>query len=206
MPRKNDWCKVISSMKPVDDDIAIKTIAPHKPELLMQRPIVKALHGVAPREIKGKEWWDETRKLVYEKHNFHCIACGVHKTNAKEKKHLEAHEWYECDYENTKYTLKEIIPLCHYCHNYIHYQRSKAMLDCGNMTKAKYDAIFRHGDSVLKEIGLTKDYNLPEDHFPEKNGTWETWYLEFEGEKYYTKFKTPEEMDEYYKKKNEEME
>lgn len=192
-------------MKEADSDISIKTIASHDPRILLQRPIVKPLYGIAPREIKGKEWWDKTRADVYRKHNFHCIACGVHKTNAKEKKHLEAHEWYDVDYGNRKYVLKEIIPLCHYCHAFIHYQRSAAMLECGNYSAAKYNAIMKHGNEVLEELGLIKDYNLPPEHYPENDGSWKMWYLEFDGNKYYSKFENVEALTAYYEKLNSEI-
>ena len=36
-----------------------------RPELLLQNSTVKPLHGVVPREILGKEWWDKTRRAAY---------------------------------------------------------------------------------------------------------------------------------------------
>lgn len=184
------------------DRLVNKTIAEHDPSLLTMPPMVKPLHGTAPRTIKGDTWWNETRQEVYKKNNYHCVACGVHKSNAKVHQWLEAHEYYEVDYVNTKYTLKDIIPLCHCCHAYIHYQRTNAMLISGKMSKRTFDTIMNHGDEVLKEIGINKsDIVLPEAHYPELNGGWEKWYFEFEDQKHYSKFGSYEDWNDYYNPK-----
>lgn len=201
---KRDWSHVMSQMKDQDkkeniDKLVNTTIAKHDPMLLTMPPLVKPLHGTAPRVIKGDLWWDKTRQEVYKKHGFHCVACGVHKSNAKIHQWLEAHEYYEVDYENTKYTLKDIIPLCHCCHAYIHYQRTTAMRDSGKITKEVYETIMNHGDSILREVGITKsDIVLPPEHFPENNGKWKDWYFEFEGVKHYSKFENYQEWENFY--------
>ena len=185
------------------DKLVNKTIAEHDPMLLTMPPLVKPLHGTAPRTIKGDEWWNTTRQEVYKKHNFHCVACGVHKSNAKIHQWLEAHEYYEVDYVNTKYTLKDISPLCHCCHAFIHYQRSTAMLNAGKMSSHTFDTIMKHGQSVLDEVGIDKSaIVLPEDHFPETNGRWKEWYFELDGIKHYSKFESYDEWNDFYTKQN----
>jgi hypothetical protein len=57
---------------------------------------------------------------VYAKYDYHCIACGVHKTKAKKFKWLEAHESYSINYKKGICKIESIEPLCHYCHNFIH--------------------------------------------------------------------------------------
>lgn len=208
MSVKRDWSNIVNQMKKQTenektDRLVNLKIAPHDPSLLTMPPLVKPLHGTAPRTIKGDQWWQETRQEVYKKNNYHCVACGVHKSNAKIHQWLEAHEYYNVDYTNTKYTLKDIIPLCHCCHAYIHYQRSTAMLNCGKMSKDTFDIIMKHGDDVLLEIGIKKsDIILPEDHFPENNGKWNEWYFEFEDNKFYSQFKDYKAWEEYYSNLN----
>lgn len=210
MRQKRDWSAIAGQMKQLDErenkDRLVNTkIADHDPSLLLMPPLVKPLHGTAPREIKGEDWWYETRQNVYKKNNYHCVACGVHKSNAKLHQWLEAHEYYEVDYVNTKYTLKDIIPLCHCCHAFIHYQRTTAMLNAGKISKQRFDQIMEHGRTILKEIGANKDdIVLPEDHFPEHNGKWNQWYLEFEGVRHYSRFKDFSEWEDFYTKKDSE--
>lgn len=205
-----DYSRILEALKKYDSDekkerLINTTIEKHLPDLLLMPPLVKALHGVCPRDIKGDDWWLETRQAVYKTNNYHCVACGVHKSNAKLHQWLEAHEYYQVDYANTKYTLKDIIPLCHCCHAFIHYQRTTAMLNCGKINKDRFDTIMEHGKTILLEIGANKDdIILPEEHFPENNGKWNDWYLEFEGVKHYSRFKNYQEWEAFYTKKDSE--
>jgi hypothetical protein len=208
MRPKRDWSKVASQMKDQDkkeesERLVNNTVSEHDPMLLTMPPLVKPLHGTAPRMIMGESWWNDTRQEVYKKNKFHCVACGVHKSNAKIHQWLEAHEYYEVDYVNTKYALKDIIPLCHCCHAFIHYQRSTAMLNAGKLSKKNFDIIMDHGKEVLSRIGVDKsEIILPEDHFPETNGKWGDWYFEFEGVKHYSKFENYDAWNEFYTNQN----
>ena len=99
------------------------------PEILSQPNIPQPLHGLSPRVINGDAWWNATRKEVYARYDYHCIACGVHKTEAQGPKWLEAHEVYDFDYAKGIATVKSIEPLCHYCHNFIHSGRLEAIIN-----------------------------------------------------------------------------
>lgn len=129
------------------------------------------MHGMAPRVVLGARWWDKTRKEAYKSTDYHCLTCGVFKTDAKGRKWLEGHEVYEIDFLLGRMTYLETVPLCHYCHNYCHPGRMKALLDSNGMTHAKYAAIVQHGEAVLKAAGLepregpkiVKTYAEPED-------------------------------------------
>jgi len=90
------------------------------PEILCHPNVPKPLHTIAPRTIMGNGWWNRIRLEVYKRYDYHCAACGVHKTRAMRFKRLEAHEFYEVDYHTGTVTVKSLEPLCNYCHMFIH--------------------------------------------------------------------------------------
>lgn len=155
-----------------------------RPELLLCANIPKPLHRVNPRTILGKKWWDETRQKAAEETNQHCLACGVHKGRAKGKQWLEGHEIYEIDYVQGRSTYIETVPLCHYCHNFIHDGRLQALLDKGEITHNFYAAVLQHGERVMEEVGLSfaQPYEGP-------FAPWGDWRLVIDGEEYPPKFK-----------------
>ncbi len=127
-----------------------------RPEILLQNNTVKALHRVVPRTILGTEWWDTTRQAAYASTDFHCVACGVHKSEAIEHRWLEGHEVYRINYRLGRMTYLETVPLCHYCHNFIHDGRLLALHHRGEIPKDKYDTVMAYGRFVLKEAKLRK--------------------------------------------------
>lgn len=175
-----------------------------RPEILMQPQLVKPLHSMAPRTIMGSSWWNKTRQESYAKNNYHCFACGIHKTEAKFKQWLEAHESYEIDFEKKQYRLTEIIALCHSCHNYIHAGRLKAIFDKGEISEYKFNAIHSHGDSLLFINDLDKknawwtDEKIYPQLFPELDGTWNQWHLLLNENRYYSRFETYKDWAAYY--------
>ena len=166
------------------------------PEYLTHPNIPKPLHGVNPRSVLGKEWWDTHRQEAYAKNNYCCWACGVHKTEAKYHQWLEAHESYDFNYRLGRANLKEIIALCHSCHNFIHSGRLQMLVNKGEYSAEKQDDILRHGYSVLSEANLK-----PFDHGkPGKVARWGKWHIVIDGKKYYSKFKNIDEWAEYYRR------
>ena len=180
-----------------------------RPEILMEPQLMKPLHRVNPRTILGSEWWDEKRQEAYAKKDYHCWACGVHKSKAPYRKWLEAHESYHIDFEKYRYTLVEIVALCYCCHNFIHMGRLQAMYEIGNIKDWEYKFIVNRGNTILKKAGLDKHNawwlkdGIYEQFFPEKNRTWRKWHLMLEGEKHYSPFRN---FDEYVKFMDEENE
>lgn len=150
-----------------------------RPDVLLSSNTVKPMHGVVPRIIKGREWWDETRQAAYRASGFRCVACGVSKYDAKKHKWLEGHEVYHTDYGKGRMLYVETVALCHYCHNFIHNGRLESLLGKGLVQKAEYEAIMAHGTAVLKAVGLKK---RPPKTF--KIAKWENWRLILDGKEY----------------------
>lgn len=125
-----------------------------EPDLLLHPNIPKPLHGVNPRTLLGRKWWDTERKEAQLATNFHCLACGVHKTVAKARQWLEGHEIYDINYSLGIAEYVRTVSLCHYCHNYIHDGRLQALLEKNQLSHQKYSSIIRHGDLVLSTQGL----------------------------------------------------
>tara|TARA_R110002110_G_scaffold13929_4_gene66128 strand:+ start:3748 stop:4272 length:525 start_codon:yes stop_codon:yes gene_type:complete len=127
-----------------------------KPEILTSDNIPVPMHGMAPRIVLGQPWWDKERRKAYKSTNYRCQACGVHKTKARDRKWLEGHEVYKIDYSKGLMTYLFTMPLCHYCHNYIHDGRMRALLGENKLPHNKYVAIVQHGDAILKEYNLER--------------------------------------------------
>lgn len=162
-----------------------------RPELLLHPNIPKPLHSTNPRSILGDEWWDVERKKAYSKNNYHCFACGVHKYDAKYHQWLEAHEAYDIDYELGRAELKEIVALCHSCHNYIHDGKMQMDARSNRISNEKYHDIIEHGNLLVMHLPPVPEYigNVAE---------WSEWHLTIDGKKYYGKFKTYQQWCDYY--------
>jgi len=150
-----------------------------RPEVLLCANTVKPMHGVVPRVILGKEWWDQTRQAAYRSTGYHCVACGVYKLAAKEYRWLEGHELYKTNYRLGRMTYVETVPLCHYCHCFIHDGRLQALRDKREITVEKYDAVMAHGKRVLAMAGIKK--NRP---YSGPMAEWQDWRLVLFGKEY----------------------
>lgn len=151
-----------------------------RPEILLLPPIPEPMHGMAPRVVLGPRWWNATRLAAYKSTNYHCLACGIFKTDARGRRWLEGHEVYEIDYLLGRMVYVETVPLCHYCHNFCHPSRMRALLEANGMTHAKYAAIVQHGEAVLRAANLNK----PDYSNPTTNADPEDWRLVVDGVEY----------------------
>lgn len=150
-----------------------------QPEILLCPNVPKPLYGVAPRKVLGDKWWEETRQAAYASTDYHCIACGVHRSNAFYRQWLEGHELYRIDYAKGRMVYVRTVPLCSYCHAYIHDGRLRAMLDKGEITQGHYAAVIQYGDRVLREAGLKRLAYNDRDSSIWLNGVadWSKWRL-----------------------------
>lgn len=155
-----------------------------RPEILTEGQIPQPLHEVAPRNILGQPWWNKTRKAAYASTDFHCVACGIHKSLARFRQWLEAHEVYEIDYLRGRMYYRETVPLCTCCHSYIHQGRLRWLLDTHRISAERYVAIIQHGDSILRKHGLER--KIVEGPFAD----WKDWRLVIGRKHYKPKYKS----------------
>lgn len=121
------------------------------PWILMHPNIPKPLHGMAPRVILGEEWWRKTKRESKQSLHQHCWSCGVHKSEAKYHKWLEAHECYSINYKTGEVRYAGTAALCHACHNYIHDGRCQMLVAQDEMTFEKYEDIISRGNKLLRQ-------------------------------------------------------
>jgi len=156
---------------------------PPEPGLLLSLGIPRPMHGLAPRVVMGKEWWDQTRNEAYQRTNFHCLACEVHKTEAKFHRWLEAHEIYDIHFSKGRMKYLETVPLCHACHCYVHLGRTWNLMQQGQVTEEKFLEIYNHGQQILIKAGLPHpSYQEVSDALTNlemygKAAPWEKWRL-----------------------------
>lgn len=188
----------MSLMDRIEDPSAEIAIWHPRPEILLCANTVKPLHGVVPREILGRSWWDATRKAAYRLTQNHCMACAVSATYAKELQRLEGHELYEIDYRAGRQYYIETVALCHYCHCFIHDGRMEALVQRGQMDPTKMRAVLTHGSKILKEHKLRK--------YPYfgKMAEWSRWRLVIDGNEYPPKYASLKEWERAFDPKEDE--
>lgn len=190
-----------------------------RPNLLASPNIPKPLHGVNPRTICGSYWWDNRRQEAYAKHDYRCFACGIPKAQADYHQWLEAHEDFEIDWSTGRVELREIVALCHSCHNFIHNGRLWAIYKDGQIDRNKVVNIIESGFGICKRNnvqpyfgayltkyllhGQTEEVAIEnakkKGWYPTVEAPWEHWHLVIEGIKYYSPFKSLNEWKEHWK-------
>lgn len=122
-------------------------------DILTHPNIPKPLHGINPRTVFGRAWWDRERVKCYEKASQRCEACTTHRSMAWPNHWLEAHEAY--DFSPTGIiTFKELVALCPACHKFIHSGLRQVMVSKGEMTELMNMRIQAHGLELLDKAGL----------------------------------------------------
>lgn len=154
-----------------------------RPELLAQLPIPMCMHGVSPRTIMGRIWWERRKQEAYFGTGGRCAACG-----RQHKDGLEAHECYNIDYKNCTMKLKEIVGICYRCHHYIHHGFMKSLVDTGDMTEREMNDILMRGHKILAKVGLHRPIMFAKP----VTLAWSKWRLIFNGQEYKSKFKNYE--------------
>lgn len=188
------------------DDFFKNDISSHV-EILLHPNIPKPLHGLAPRTIMGKKWWDAIRRESYAEHDYKCAICGKPAPYDLEKLRfdneegvkLEAHEIYDINYLTRRATYVKTLALCNLCHNYIHSGRLNALFDKGVFDEEYCWTVMTHGDSVLIDASISPF--LREVDQRDYKDEWMEWRLVFEGNEYEPIYKSYEEWNNEYNKK-----
>lgn len=170
-----------------------KVVWTRRPEILLCPNIPKPMHGLAPRTVLGRTWWDKVRMAAYASTDYHCIACGVPKHKAKMVKHLEGHEVYTIDYPLGRMEYVETVPLCNFCHSGIHSGRLRWLVRNGTMTQRQVNEIMSHYEHIITESGLKRPE--PYEGFA---ADWSDWRLVIEGREYPSLFKSATEYETLY--------
>ena len=108
---------------------------------------------------------------------------------------MEAHEVYRTDYIIGRLYFIEAIPLCNYCHSFIHSGRLQALLDKRQITQSRFSMVIQHGERVLSRSGLVRPppYEGP-------MAEWSTWRLVIGRKMYKPKFRSMEDWMKHYDK------
>lgn len=176
-----------------------------RPEVLLCPNIPKPLHGTAPRVVLGSAWWDRTRRAAYESTDFHCVACGVHKYQQRGRTEwLEGHEIYDIDYGQGRMMYVETVPLCRFCHLFIHDGRLRALVEKGIVHQRHFVAVMRHGSRVLAEAGLQRVSHAQREEIigqmivNGKVAAWKDWRLVVDGKEYNPRLKSEAHWERTY--------
>lgn len=132
-----------------------------RPEILTQPNIPKPLHGVNPRTVMGSSWWNKVRQEAYARYDFHCHACGVHKSSiGGKRKSLECHEEYSIDYARGRAVFTGTVALCPDCHRFIHSGRLFALWDKGQIGSEYANRILIRGLRILDQANRERGLQL----------------------------------------------
>jgi hypothetical protein len=195
-----------------------------EPSILTQPNIPKPLHNVNPRSILGDAWWETQKDQAKRRTGNRCGACGAgpRQSELKGLPRLECHEVYDFDYKRGRVTFQKVVPLCHYCHNFIHSGRL-TMIAGKEKSWAEVKAILEHGFSVLAEANKArpagakcfqafpvatslaidadaKKFNIRPAPMPETEVPWENWRMIILGQEHPPFFKTYQEWFRHWKR------
>jgi hypothetical protein len=189
------------------------------PRILTQPNIPKPMHGMAPREIMGKDWWEFQKSEAKLKNNGCCDACGIPKNKAIYHQWLEAHEAYITDYKALTMRFEGILMLCYSCHCFIHSGRLWALYNEGLVEEAIIRDIISRGLNILRRnnlkpfigtfciaetLGISTLDLIPWSPIENEGGeNWDRWRLIFEGKEYPGKFKNFEEWKKFFSTKKD---
>lgn len=198
--------------KKADNLTGKQTITKPFPDILTYPSIPKPLHGLNPRTIKGKEWWDETRKEAYKATGQRCIACWRDRNIIPDNR-LDGHEQYRTEYKEGRLYYERTVPLCTDCHNFVHSGRLGYLIKGCRINPDDSQRIILRGLGICKKndlkpfVAIKYAYELA---FPGKklrmavweppnvDIPWHKWRLFIDREEHKPLFKTAKGWKKYY--------
>ena len=99
-------------------------------------------------------------------------------------------------------TYLHAVPLCHFCHAFIHDGRLQWLLETGRLNYAKYASIIQHGDAVLAAAGLERPTRIERERYIHGlaiNGLlakWSDWRMVIDGIEFLPLYNSVEEYNE----------
>lgn len=160
--------------------------------LLLHPTIPHEIAGISPRTLNTKSWWNVIRQQAYAHNNFHCCACGIHKSKDPYHNWLEAHQIFDYDFENKFLIYVGVAALCHRCHRFIHIGL------CSKIDgERKFNDVLFYG---LKNLNMSLD-NFESDKIAvcKKVESLKGWKLLFDGNLYSYKEKDFYQVDGKFK-------
>lgn len=146
-------------------------------EILTHTVLPKSIHGINPRKIMGDGEWNNVKKEKQKIADHHCMCCGEYVPHIPGN-YLQCHEIYSINIEKKEFELKDVVCICHKCHEFIHLGRLQQLLKEGKITQEYYFDIIDRGENLLKSHGLKKN-NLSLEEINNPN-----WVLVYKNKKY----------------------
>ena len=141
-------------MNPINiGEIIAEPFWPPDPSLLLHPTIPREAHGLNPRSVLGKDWWDSTRKSAEDMNNHFCYACSIHKSDTVDG-WLEGHETYMIFVDEKVLKYLRTVSLCKKCHMYIHCGRTFLLWQERKLSQDDFVAVMAHGVQLLRGAGL----------------------------------------------------
>jgi len=100
------------------------------------------------------DWWNAQRIIAQKSTQYHCAACGIHKNKIKDHDWLEAHEYVNVDHPNCVCEFINVVPLCYYCHKFIHVGLLHLNFKLKTISKKEVVEILEHGFKILADSKL----------------------------------------------------
>jgi hypothetical protein len=161
-----------------------------KPSIIFQF-FPKPLTGLTPRSLMGSKWWKKEKQDAILENNYCCHACGVNVNDAEIHKRLEAFPIYIRYGNDSRVVYRRCAALCHLCYCVANFKMSMNLFEKDFMDSEKFDRICAHRNEMMVCA-----------HFDGKNDlpilNWDDWFLEIEGQFYFSKFKNEKECDDFY--------